>query len=135
MRVTLFALPAAAAILLLSSMPAEAHHSFAGTYDASKEITIKGKIVQVSFRSPHSFFFVEAEDEKGVVQRWAIEGAAAGQFSQQGVTKDSFKVGDPVEVRVNPARSNTTSYRARMLKITRTTDGKSWGNLPGETVN
>jgi len=75
---------------------------------------------------------VEAEDSAGTVQRWSVEGAAAGQFAQQGVTKDAFKVGDPVEVVINPARS-ASSYRGRLVKITRTSDGKSWGNRAGET--
>ena len=132
MRIALFALPIAAA-MLLSSLPAEAHHSFGGTYDVSKEITIKGKIVQVSIRSPHSFFFIEAEDSNGTVQRWSIEGASAAQFAQSGVTRDAFRIGDPVEVVGNPARS-ASSYRARLLKITRTTDGKTWGTRAGETV-
>ncbi len=122
----------AALVLFLASVPAVAHHSFGATYDVSKEQTIKGKIVQVSLRSPHSFFFIEAEDSTGTVQRWSVEGAAAGQFAQQGVTKDAFKVGDPVEVVCNPARS-ATSYRGRLIKITRTTDGKSWGGRAGET--
>ena len=131
MKSKLLALPVAAA-LMLATVPAQAHHSFGATYDVSKEITIKGKIVQVSLRSPHSFFFIEAEDSSGTGQRWAVEGAAAGQFAQQGVTKDAFKVGDPVEVIANPARS-ATSYRGRLIKITRTTDGKSWGGRPTET--
>ena len=134
MKVALFALPIAAA-LLFTSLPAEAHHSFSGTYDVSKEITLKGKIVEVSFRSPHSFFFVEAPDSNGTTQRWAIEAASAAQFQQQGVSRNSFKIGDPVEVVANPARSATiTSFRGRLLKITRTSDGKSWGARPGETV-
>src|SRR5947209_2201538 len=124
---------AAGIMMFVTGLPVWAHHSFGATYDVSKEITVKGKIVQVSLRSPHSFFFVEAEDNQGVVQRWSIEGAAAGQFAQQGVTKDVFKVGDSVEIIANPARSET-SYRGRLIKITRTTDGKSWGGRTGETV-
>jgi len=134
MRAILLAVPIAAA-MLLASLPAEAHHSFSGTYDVSKEITLKGKIVEVSFRSPHSFFFIEAPDSSGTTQRWAIEAASAAQFQQQGVSRNSFKIGDPVEVVANPARSATiTSFRGRLLKITRTSDGKSWGARPGETV-
>jgi len=132
MRITIFAL--LTILALLSSRPAVAHHSFAGTYDAAKEVTIKGKLVEVSLRSPHSFFFVDAEDASGKVQRWAIEGASASQFAQQGVTRDALKVGDVVEVIGNPARSMTTGSRARLLKITRTTDGWSWGTRPGEQV-
>jgi hypothetical protein len=122
------------AVLLLSTVPVEAHHSFGGTYNVDKQITIKGKMVQVSLRSPHSFFFVEAQDENGTVQRWSIEGAGAAQFAQQGVNKDAFRIGDQVEVVANPARS-PKSTRARLLKITRTSDGKSWGTGTGETVD
>ena len=119
---------------LLSVAPAYAHHSFGATYNVDKEVTLEGKVVQVSLRSPHSFFFVEIMDENGEVHRWSIEGAGAGQFAQQGVTRDSFKVGDPVKVIANPARS-ADSYRARLIKITRTTDGRSWGGRPGEVVD
>ena len=120
--------------LVLAVAPAYAHHSFGATYNVDKEVTLEGKVVQVSLRSPHSFFFVEAKDENGEVHRWSIEGAGAGQFAQQGVTRDSFKVGDPVKVIANPARS-IESYRGRLIKITRTTDGKTWGGAPGQVVD
>ena len=124
----------AVAAAILSSLPAQAHHSFGGTYDVAKQITIKGKIVQVSLRSPHSFLYVEVEDPGGEVQRWVLEGAGATQFAQQGINKDAFKIGDPVEVVANPSRS-PNSTRGRLIKITRTTDGKSWGTRVGEVVD
>ena len=133
MKVALFASLTTVAILL-SSHTVAAHHSFGGTYDVEKKITLKGKMVQLSLRSPHSFFFVEVADSKGTVERWAIEGAAATQFAQQGVDKDVFKIGDPVEVIANPSRS-PNSTRARLIKITRTTDGKSWGGATGQVVD
>jgi len=131
MKVQLFAL--AVAVAMLSSLPVQAHHSFGGTYNVDKQITITGKMVQVTLRSPHSFFYVEVQDATGAVQRWAIEGAGASQFAQQGINKDAFKIGDPVEIVANPSRS-PNSTRARLIKITRTTDGKSWGTRTGETV-
>jgi uncharacterized protein DUF6152 len=124
----------AVAVAMLSSLPARAHHSFGGTYDVSRQISVKGKIVQVSLRSPHSFLYVEVEEPDGSVQRWVLEGAGAGQFAQQGVNKDAFRIGDPVEVVCNPSRS-PNSTRARLISITRTTDGKSWGTRVGEVVN
>ena len=113
---------------LLLSIRAEAHHSFTGAYNVDKTITIKGKIFQITLRSPHSFFYVETEDNK----QWAIEGAAAGQFAQQGVDRDTFRVGDVVEVTANPSRTET-STRARLIKIIRPSDGKSWGFHAAET--
>lgn len=132
MRGPLVALAVAAA--MLSSLPVQAHHSFGGTYDVDRQITIKGKIVQVSLRSPHSFLYVEVEGADGALQRWVLEGAGAAQFAQQGINKDVFKIGDPVEVVGNPSRS-PNSTRARLIRITRTTDGKSWGTRTGEVVN
>ena len=132
-KASLLILPVAVA-LLLSGLPAEAHHSFAATYIGEKEINVDGTVVQISLRSPHSFFFVEAKDDKGLVRRWAFEGAAATQLTNQGVTRDTFKVGDPVKVIANPSR-DPEAYRGRMIKITRTTDGKSWGSKTGETVD
>jgi hypothetical protein len=123
-----------AAVALLSSVPIHAHHSFGGTYDVSRLITIKGKMVQVTLRAPHSFLYVEVEDADGSTKQWVIEGATAAQFARQGIDKDAFKIGDPVEVVANPSRSPNSTH-ARLIKITRTTDGKSWGSKTGEAVD
>jgi DNA/RNA endonuclease YhcR with UshA esterase domain len=131
-RNQLTALVVAAA--LLPCAPAAAHHSFGGTYNVDQQITIKGKIAQLTLRSPHSFVYVEVQDADGSLKRWTIEGASAQQFAQQGFDKDAFKVGDPVEIVGNPSRS-PNSTRARLIKITRTTDGKTWGSRTGEVVN
>jgi DNA/RNA endonuclease YhcR with UshA esterase domain len=131
MRVRFAALVAAAT---LWAFPVAAHHSFGGTYNVDRQITIKGKIVQMTLRSPHSFVYVEVQEGDGPAQRWTIEGASAQQFAQQGFDKDAFKVGDPVEIVGNPSRS-PNSTRARLIKITRTTDGRTWGSRAGEVVN
>lgn len=117
----------------LAAVGVGAHHSFGGTYDVARQITISGKMVQVSLRSPHSFLYVEVDDPAGAPQRWVIEGAGATQFAQTGLNKDFFKIGDPVEVVVNPSRS-PNSTRGRLIRITRTTDGKTWGARTGEVV-
>ena len=131
MRIPLFALAAAAA-LMAGAGRGEAHHSFTGAYNVDKTITIKGKIIQIAFRSPHSFFYVEAQDADGMPRQWAVEGASAGQFAQQGVDSNAFRVGDIVDVTANPSRT-PNSTRARLLKIIRPADGKSWGTGAGET--
>jgi hypothetical protein len=122
------------ATMLAGSLSVDAHHSFTGAYNVARTITITGTIVQIALRSPHSFFYVESLDAEGASQQWAVEGASSGQFSQQGVDAQSFRVGDPVEVTANPSRT-PNSTRARLVKIIRTTDGKSWGTAAGETVN
>jgi hypothetical protein len=129
-----FCVLALAASMLSAAV--HAHHSFGGTYDVDKLITIKGTLAQVTLRSPHSFLYVEAAEGGGSAKRWTIEGASAAQFNEQFAqsSKDAFRVGDPVEVVGNPSRS-PNSTRARLIKITRTTDGKVWGGRVDETVN
>ena len=70
MKRTMLGLLAAAA--MISTVPTYAHHSFAATYFEDKTQSVEGDLVQFLFRNPHSFVHVEAPDEKGVMQRWAI---------------------------------------------------------------
>ena len=120
--------------ILVGTTRAGAHHSFTGAYNVDKTIAITGKIVQIALRSPHSFFYVESQTPEGGPQQWAIEGASAGQFAQQGVDAKAFRVGDIVDVTANPSRT-PNSTRARLVKIVRPSDGKSWGTGTGETVD
>ena len=110
----------------LAGTRALAHHSFAATYFEDKTEKIEGNLVQFLFRNPHSFVQVEAEDEHGVMQRWAVEWGAGGQLGRQGVTRDTLKPGDHVIIVGNPGR-NPEDHRMRMVNITRPSDGWKWG--------
>jgi len=108
---------------LASAATVYAHHSFAATYIVDKEIKIEGEMVSFMFRNPHSFVHVEAPDDQGAVQRWAIEWAAAGQLS--GVKRDTLKAGDHVIITGNPGRT-AEDHRIRMRSIFRPKDGWKW---------
>jgi hypothetical protein len=103
-----------------------AHHSFAATYFEDKTQKIEGNLVQFLYRNPHSFVHIEAPDEKGVMQRYAVEWGAGGQLGRQGVTRETLKPGDHVVVVGNPGR-NPDDHRLRMVNITRPSDGWKWG--------
>jgi hypothetical protein len=105
---------------------AYAHHSFAATYFEDQKITIHGKLVQFLYRNPHSFVHVEAPDDKGQMQTWAVEWGAGGQLGRQGVTRETLKPGDDVIVVGNPGR-NPDDHRLRMVSIERPSDGWKWG--------
>ena len=118
---------------LFFGMTLFAHHSIIGTYDYNKHVSLDGKIVQVSLRNPHSFVQVEVADSKGVLQRWSLEWGGVGELVNQGIDRESLKIGDHVVVTGNPARSGDT--RARLETIRRPSDGLSWGSKPGQTVD
>jgi uncharacterized protein DUF6152 len=122
------------AAMLVISISAYAHHSQQATYDLNKKIEVKGKLVQFMFRNPHAFVTIEATDENGQPQKWSVEWAGAAQLGGQGVTRDSFKVGDVVTITGNPSRT-AVDHRMHMLTIKRESDGFGWGTRPGEVVD
>lgn len=125
---------AAVAGVLLTSGAALAHHSQVAVYHSNTEQKIEGELVQVMIRSPHSWVHVEAKDEKGEVQRFAIEWGGAAQLRNQGVDGKTLKIGDQVRITGRPGR-NAMDHRLLMMYIERPSDGWSWGNKPGEVVD
>jgi hypothetical protein len=118
--------------MLLVATAAFAHHSLGATYEGDKEITLDGKIVQLLLRNPHSFMQVEAPDKDGKMQRWSLEWRSSGQLGQQGIKRDTLKVGDEVVITANPSRTPGDS-RAALKTLHRKSDGFGWGTRPGET--
>ena len=123
----------AGAIAAAGATAAYAHHSYAATYDVTREITIEGKLVQFVYRNPHSFVHVTATGEKGAAERWAVEWSGTTQLGSNGVTKETLKVGDVVVITARPSRV-AGEYRALMLRLKRPSDGFAWGS-PGQTVD
>jgi hypothetical protein len=104
----------------------EAHHSFTGTYDEkAKPVTIKGEIVQFLFRNPHSFIHVLAPDDKGQMQRWAIEWGGGGQIQRMGITRETLRPGDVVIITGAPGRK-AEDHRLLIRRIERPLDGWNW---------
>jgi hypothetical protein len=122
------------AATLLCGVAAYAHHSFAALYDEKATIRVEGKIVQFSFRSPHSFVAVEAPGKDGKVYRWAVTWASPAQLVRAGITRDFFKAGDHVVITGNPGR-NAEDHLVRMLTLARPADGFNWGGREGERVD
>ena len=123
-----------AAVGLLVGGVGSAHHSYAATYDTSKDVKLEGKLVQFVYRNPHTFVHVQAKDENGQMQRWAVEWAATNQLDRAGVTRDTLKVGDSVVITIHPSRV-AGEYRGLMVNLKRPSDGFTWGQKAGETVD
>jgi hypothetical protein len=120
------------AVAFLPTKPVFAHHSLAATY-LDKLVTLDGNIVDLLLRNPHSFLQIEAPDENGVMQRWSLEWRSSGQLGQQGIRRDTLKVGDEVVVTINPSRT-VGDHRGALKTLHRKSDGFGWGTNPGETT-
>ena len=123
----------ATALAMIGAVSVIAHHSYSATYE-SREITLEGKLVQFTYRNPHSFVTVLAKDDKGVDQRWAVEWSGTAQLDRSGVTRETLKVGDQVVIVGRPSRV-AGEYRALMVTLKRPLDGFTWGVRGGEIVD
>ena len=125
---------ALAAALWAVAAPARAHHSYGATYDVSRELTLEGTLVQFVFRNPHTFVHLQAPDDSGAMQRWAIEWSGTAQLANNGITRDTLHVGDKVVVVGRPSRV-PGEFRVLMVSLKRPSDGFSWGTRQGESVD
>ena len=119
---------------IVVSGAAWAHHSYGATYNTKQEIKLEGKLVQFVYRNPHSFVHVEAPDENGQMQRWAVEWGGSSQLANQGLASATLRPGDVVEITGNPGR-DPADHRVRMRYLLRPSDGFNWGSRPNEVFN
>ena len=93
------------------------HHSIAGVYDGSRQVTIEGVIAEFHFVNPHPFVVVDANNE-----HWKMEMDNLSELVEVGMTKFTLKPGDRVLVSGKPARS-TPPQSLYISKLDRPSDG------------
>lgn len=130
-RIALVALMAMVATVAVSV--AEAHHSYAATFDVDHKITLEGTVAQFGFRNPHSFIQLVVQDSKGETVRWSVEWSGTSALTSQGIDRGTLKVGDKVKVVATPSRVKG-ELRAQIVSLIREKDGFTWG-LKGEKVD
>jgi uncharacterized protein DUF6152 len=119
---TLLALLIGAVALGVST---SAHHSFAAHYVEDQMVSIEGDLVQLEYRSPHSWIHVNAKDDTGVLRQVAAEWASAPRLKQWGVSEETLKPGDHVIISGSPSR-DPSEYRMHLKGIRRPADGWQW---------
>ena len=115
----------AAAALAAGATGVSAHHSFAAAYDMSESITVTGRIVNVRLTNPHSFFFLDVENENGELERWSFEAGTPSGMIRNGYSPQVIREGDVVTITGFHARDK--SVNAGMLRELVTEDGTVYG--------
>jgi hypothetical protein len=105
----------ASAGLMLSALPAFAHHSFAAEYDSSKPVELKGTVTKVEWTNPHARFYVDVKDANGKVTNWNLELASPNVLSRNGWTRHSLKEGDVITVQGSRAKDGDNLANARTV--------------------
>jgi hypothetical protein len=112
-----FRLLAAAAGLLLASLPLLAHHSFAAEYDDNKPVTLTGSVTKLEWMNPHAHFYVDVKGSDGKVTNWEFELANLNALIRRGWTRTSLKPGDVVTVEGFLAKDGTPTVNAKTVML------------------
>ena len=105
---------------LLAAVPAAPHHSFAAEFDVTRSVKLTGTITRIEWTNPHSWLFIDTEDDDGSVQNWAIELISTNGLLRRGWTRDKVKPGDIVNVEGFGARDGTNTGNATTVTMTNT---------------
>ena len=105
---------------LLAAVPAAPHHSFAAEFDVTRPVKLTGTITRIEWTNPHSWLFIDTEDDDGSVQNWAIELISTNGLLRRGWTRDKVKAGDIIDVEGFGARDGTNTGNATTVTMTNT---------------
>jgi hypothetical protein len=120
---------AIAAMLMSAALPVSAHHSFSAEFDAAKQITLEGNVVQLEWVNPHSWLTIDVPKADGPVERWRIEGGSPSVLLRLGWNRNSLPAGTRIKVIAFQAKDGALRGSSRDIEFP---DGRKM-NLGGSS--
>jgi len=105
---------------LLAAAPATSHHAFAAEFDINRPVKLTGAVTRIEWTNPHAWLFVDAKDDNGNVQNWAIELVGINDLLRLGWGRDKVKAGDVINVDGFGARNGTNTANAASVTLANT---------------
>ena len=102
---------------LVAATPAAAHHAFAAEFDINRPVKLTGTVTKIEWTNPHAWVFMDAKDDQGNVQSWAVELVGINDLLRLGWGRDRVKTGDVVNVDGFGARNGTNTANAVSVRL------------------
>ena len=106
-----------AGMLMAAALPMMAHHSFSAEFDASKQVTLEGKVVQMEWVNPHSWLTIDVTKEDGTVERWRLEGGSPSVLLRLGWNRNSLPAGTRIKVTAFQAKDGSLRGSTRDIQF------------------
>lgn len=88
----------AVAGVLVSALPANAHHAFSAEFDAAQPVTVKGVVTKFELVNPHSWLYIDVTGPDGKVTNWGFEFGAPYGLKEKGITKKTLAAGTEITI-------------------------------------
>jgi hypothetical protein len=112
--------------LLVPTVRAAAHHSFAIVYLEQDTIEIEGDLVEFQYRNPHAWVVVQGTEKGGFGEKtYSAEWVSVSQLERANIPKNFFKPGDALRIWASPNK-NPSDNRVRLKRMERKSDGWKW---------
>ncbi|MCU1339038.1 MAG: hypothetical protein JWO19_4619 [Bryobacterales bacterium] len=106
-----------AGVLIAAELPVAAHHSFSAEFDATKQVTLEGKVVQMDWVNPHSWLQIDVTKADGTVEHWRIEGGSPSVLLRLGWNRNSLPAGTRIKVVAFQAKDGSLRGSSRDIEF------------------